>query len=162
LTLPGGGSRGLAAALAGAVLLAGCSTAPRAFTPTLAAAPSGPGLEQFDADLADCNAQVASGRRSGFAGGRGSSVAAGTAVGLGAGLATGASAAAGGGMMAGAAGAAGLAAGFLVAAPIAMVAVSRSVRVRKEREIQAATTLCLEERGYVVTDWERTKAKVPA
>ena len=144
-----------------AVLLAGCSTAPRDFTPALAAtaAPQ----PAFEADLADCKAQVASGRRANFDNsGRATSVAAGSAIGVGAGLATGASAASGMGMMAGAAGGAGLAAGFVIAAPIAIVAVSKSIRARKEREIKAATATCLQERGYVVTEWRRTPRATPA
>jgi hypothetical protein len=62
-------------------------------------------------------------------------------------------------MMAGAAGAAGLAAGFVVGAPIGIVVVSRRIRARKEREIKAATATCLQEHGYEVTDWDRTSSR---
>jgi hypothetical protein len=152
--------RGCVIIVAVAAVLEGCSTAPRDFTPTLKAVPSE--RAAFEADLAGCKAQVASGRRSNFStSGRTTSVAAGGAVGVGAGLATGASAASGAGMLGGAAGAAGLAAGFVVAAPIAIVVISRNIRARKEREIKAATATCLQENGYQVADWERTP-KSPA
>jgi len=155
-----------AAALVACALLAACSTKPREFTPTLTAAPATAASataaappSALEADLADCKAQVAAGKRSNFeTSGRTGSVVAGTAIGVGAGLATGASAASGMGMMAGAAGGAGLAAGFIVAAPIAIVVASKSVRAHKEKEIKTATAACLAARGYTVTEWRRTKS----
>jgi len=146
--------------LVAAALLAGCSTAPRDFTPTLATPATT--ATNYEADLADCKTQVASGRRSDFNSGRTTAVVAGSAVGVGAGLATGASAASGMGMMAGTAGAAGMAVGMVVAAPLGVVVVSKTIRAHKEREIKAATATCLQEHGYQVASWRRTgKAAAP-
>jgi len=131
-------------------LLPACSTKPREFTPTLTTTPTA--QVAFDADLADCKTQVASGKKS-F--GTGTAVAAGSAIGVGAGLATGASAASGMGMMSGTAAAAGLATGFIVTAPIAVFVVSRSIRGHKERAIKAAMTDCLRSRGYEIAEWDR-------
>lgn len=146
-------------AIAGAAVLAGCSTTPRDFTPTLAAAPAQEAA--FENDLASCRQQVAAGRRADFANGRATTAGVGTAVGVGAGLAAGASAASGAGMLAGTAGAMGLAAGFVVFAPLAMYGAARTIRARKERDIRTATATCLQEHGYTVAEWEKTP-KAPA
>jgi hypothetical protein len=141
------------AVLACAALSTACSTAPRPYAPVVQVAPTA--QQVYETDLADCNAQVAAGKRKDFTGGRTGSVLAGTAIGVGVGAATASSAAAGAGMLGGAAAGAGLATGFVLAAPIAIVVVSKSVRAHKEREIQTATATCLSERGYAVTDWTR-------
>lgn len=134
------------------VTVSACSTTPRDFTPSLAL--SGAKSDTANADLADCRAQVADKSKS--KSGETAAVVGGSAVGLGAGALTAGSAASGAGMLSGAVAGAGLAAGFALAAPVAIVVISKSIRSRKERQIRTTLTRCLQDRGYVVSDWQRT------
>ena len=129
-----------------------CSSRPREFSPTLAAAPAD--SAKFDADYLTCRTLVADGQRSGF-GSRVASGGAGVAAGAGVGVAM-----AGGtyGTVAGAAAAAGA---TLVLMPVAGVlgawGIAKASKNRKEREVKSALGLCLSELGYTVSDWKADK-----
>lgn len=137
-----------------ALLAGGCSTRPREYRPVLAmpaASPAG-----YEADLADCRALVASGKRSGF----GPAVAAtgtGVAVGTGVGAAAFATGAAPVGLIT-TTGAATAAAATLVLMPLAGIAagigVTKAIRKGKEKKINAAMTECLAASGHQVGSWE--------
>lgn len=140
-----------------ALMLQACSSRPRAFRPTLAAAPSGQtGFDQvaFDQAYATCAQLLADGKLTND--GRLASAAGGAAAG-GAGLAVGgatATAVAGYGGMA-------VAAATVVLLPFAVVGgavgMSKMKRARKEKAIKAKMGGCLAERGYSVTEWVRAK-----
>ena len=151
--------RAIIAAVAAGVLLSSCSSRPREFTPRLAAAPAD--QAQYEADYERCRALVASGQRSNFGSGRGASAAAG-AAGAAAGVGLGAAALAG--TTYATYGAAAAAAGAtLLLAPVvgvaAAVGMAKHKRAKKEREIKTATSLCLSEAGYHVSDWTKTKKR---
>lgn len=150
----------LAAAVAVAALLQGCSSRPRAFTPTLAAPQSGTGIfdqAAFDQAYADCTKLLVEGKLDNS--GRLASAAGGAAAG-------GATAAVGGVTAAAVAGYGGMAAAAatIVLLPVAViggaVGMSKIKRAKKERAIKTKMAGCLAERGYVVTEW--VKAKKPA
>src|SRR3954471_4428379 len=134
--------------------LEGCSSRPREFTPSLAAAPQS--QVQFDAAYAECQQLLVAGKLD--MSGRGGSAAAGAAAGAG-------TAAGGGGAAAAAGGYAGLAAASatIVLLPFAIVGgawgMSRMKRAKKERAIKAAITGCLQERGYQVASWSKAVEK---
>lgn len=145
----------LLSAVAASVLLQGCSSKPREFTPTLAAPPSGnPSFDQasFDRAYAECNALLVQGKLDDT--GRLSSAAGGAA-------ATGATAAVGGATAAAVAGYGGLAvaAATVVLLPVAAIGgaigMSKMKRAKKERAIKAKMTGCLKERGFVVAEWAK-------
>ena len=139
-----------------AVSLSACSSRPREFAPTLAAAPAD--NAKFSADYESCRTMVAQGQRSDF-GARVASGGVGVAAGVGLGAAV---AGGGGGTMVGAMAAAST---MLVAAPIIGVAgawgVAKRNKNKKEREIKAATALCLSELGYTVDTWQVAKNQQP-
>ena len=140
-----------------ASLLAGCSSRPREFRPTLAAAPAD--QAKYDVDYEQCRTLVASGQRSNF-GARVASGGVGAAAGVGVAAAT----------MGGTYGTMGAAAAAASAAVVMMPVVgiaaawgmAKRSKLRKEREIKSATALCLAEQGHQVAGWERTKRKVSA
>ena len=144
--------KNVACAVSAALLLSGCSSRPREFTPALAA----PAIDQtrFNADLAECRQLLVAGKLDGN--GRlasaGAGAAAGTATMLG-----GAAAASSLGIVGGAA----LASATVVAIPFVAIAgaigMAKAKRNRKERAIQIAMAGCLEQRGYRVTGWDRTR-----
>jgi hypothetical protein len=142
--------------VAAALSTVACSSRPREFAPTLAAAPADAG--KFDADYETCRVMVAEGRRSGF-GSRLASGGAGVAAGAGVGVAM-----AGGtyGTYAGAAAAAGA---TLVMMPVVGVlgawGVAKMKKGKREREIKSAMALCLTEHGYSVSDWKVDKKQKP-
>lgn len=136
-------------AVAAALTVTGCASTPRPFSPVL----TGDATPAWEAAFAQCSRDVAEGRRSSFRAGRGGSALGGLAVGGAAGVAAAGSAASGMGMLGGVAAGAGLAAGMVLIAPLAIYGVSRAQRARKEAEIKTAMTACLAEEGYVVTDW---------
>lgn len=146
-----------ATVLAIAVVLAGCASNPRGFSPVMAQAPVD--RPAFEAAFNVCSQQVAEGRRDSFRAGRTGSSLGGAAIGGAAAAATGASAAAGAGLLAAPAAAAGLAIGAVVFAPIAIYGVSRVQRANKEREIRNAMTACLAEDGYQVADWRLARGE---
>ena len=139
----------LAAVLA-AISLTACSSRPRQFAPTLAAAPADPG--KFSADYETCRVLVANGQRSGF-GTTLASAGVGTAAGVGLGAVM------AGGTYGTYAAAAAAAATTLVLMPIAGVigawGVAKRSKLKKEKEVKTATQLCLTESGYTVTGWKQ-------
>ena len=145
-------SRGqrLLTGLLAAVLLAGCSSAPRQFSPRLAAPPADAG--RFEQAHADCRQQVATGKREAFASSRGT--AAGVGVAVGTGLAAASSAGASSSMVASIAATTAAAAALFIVAPLAILATSRYIRAGKEAEIRQALDDCLAANGYPVSSWE--------
>ena len=134
--------------------LQGCSSRPRNFTPTLAAAPAS--QTEFDAAYATCQQLFIEGKldSSGRVGSAGAGLAAGgatAAVGSTAAVAT-----------AGYAGMA-VAAATIVLLPFAVLGgawgMSRAKRAKKERAIKTAMEGCLQERGYQVAGWSKSAKK---
>jgi hypothetical protein len=144
----------LIAVTASAVLLTGCSSTPRSFSPELAAAP----VDQaaYERVLADCQALAAQTQGSGS--GRLASAGAGVAGGAAAG-AVGLGATGGTYSTYGAAFSAGGAA--VAAVPVvglvAAWGLSRINRGKKERRIKRAAQDCLATEGYLVADWHRVR-----
>jgi hypothetical protein len=138
--------------VAGSLTLQGCSSRPREFTPTLAAAPVDHAA--FDTAYSTCAQLLADGKLDRE--GRLASAAGGAAAG-GAGLAVGsatAAAVAGYGGMA-------VVAATVVLLPFAVVGgavgMAKMKRARKEKAIRTAMEGCLHERGYTVTQWVKVK-----
>lgn len=131
-----------------------CSSRPREFTPTLAAAPAS--QAQFNAAYADCHQLLVAGKLD--LSGRRASAGVGAAAGAGTAAIGGATAAAVGGY-------AGLAAASatIVLLPFAIVGgawgMSKMKRAKKERAIKAAMEGCLSERGYQVAGWSKSLQK---
>ena len=144
--------------VAAALALTGCASTPRAFSPVLAGGEASPA---YEAAFARCAQEVAAGRRSSFRTGRSGSALGGLAVGAAAGVAAAGSAASGMGMLGGVAAGAGLTAGALVVAPLAIYGISRAQRARKEAEIKTAMAACLAEEGHVVSDWTPAAPDAP-
>lgn len=146
--------KSLFAVTAAALILAGCSSRPREFTPTLAV-PSA-NQAQFDPAYAECQQLLVAGKLD--SSGRSSSAGAGAPAGA-------ATAAAGGTAAAAAGGYAGLAAASatIVLLPFAILGgawgMSRMKRAQKERTIKTAMTGCLAERGYQVAGWSKAVKK---
>jgi hypothetical protein len=132
--------------------LPACSSRPRQFAPTLAAAPDD--HAKFSADYETCRVLVANGQRSGF-GDTAASAGVGTAAGVGVGAVM------AGGTYGSVAAATAAAAATLVLMPIAGVigawGIAKRSTLKKEREVKAATQLCLAENGYPVTGWKTDK-----
>ena len=144
----------IAAALAASLMLHACSSRPRDFAPTLAAAPAD--RQAFETSYSECRQLLADGKldSSGRLASGGAGAAAGAtamAVGGAAGVATG--------------GYAGLAvaSATVVALPFVAVAgawgLAKKRKNRKERRIQQATAGCLTERGFPVVGWEPVSRK---
>ena len=148
-------NRSLVCVVAVAVAVQGCSSRPREFRPTLAAAPVS--AAEFDAAYGECTQLLVAGKLD--KDGRLSSAAGGAATGAGV-------AAAGGAAAAAAAGYTGMAvaAATVVLLPFALVGgawgMSKMKRAQKEKAIKAAIGGCLKERGYEVAGWEKTGRKV--
>ena len=149
----------LVAAVAAAVLVQGCSSRPRAFTPTLAAPQSGVGVfdqAAFDRAYADCTMLLVEGKLDDS--GRLASAAGGAA-------ASGAAVAVGSATAAAVAGYAGMAvvAATVVLLPFAAIGgaigMSKMKRAKKEKAIKAKMAGCLAERGYLVTEWIKAKKR---
>lgn len=139
---------------AAAVLLAGCSSRPREFTPTLAALSTD--QQAFDAAYANCQQLFVAGKLDQY--GRSSSAGAGAAAGA-------TTAAVGAGTAAAIGGYGGLAAASatIVLLPFAIVGgawgMAKVKRAKKEKAIHAAMGGCLHERGYDVASWQKAKRK---
>lgn len=134
-----------------AVLLASCSSMPRAFEPTLAAAPQS--RQAYDQRLLFCRQQIAAAMDKK---GRLASGAGGAAIGAGAGVAAGAATASAVPVMAG--GAAAVAGMMIITAPLAGVfaawGIAKMKRAQKERVIKAVMAKCLAEGGYQVAGFD--------
>ena len=140
-----------------AVALAGCSSRPREFAPQMASSP-GASSAALNASVAECSRLLVEGKLDGN--GRMGSGAAGAAAGSAAAVAGGAAASS----MVPAVGAA-LATATIVLLPFAIFGgawgMAKMKRAKKEKAIKAALAGCLQERGYLVTGWEKTGRKVP-
>ena len=135
--------------LVASLALQGCSSKPREFSPTLAAAPADDA--QFKAAYATCRQLFAEGKLD--ENGRMASGGAGAAAGVGA-VAVGSAAAAAAGGWAGVA----LASATVVALPFVAVGgawrAAKNKKNKKEQRVQRAAAGCLTERGYPVLGWE--------
>jgi hypothetical protein len=144
----------VACALVVCLMLEGCSSRPREFTPALSV--SSASQSGFDAAYTTCQQLLVAGKldSSGKAGSAGAGVAAGGAT-----AALGSTAAVAAGGYAGAA----AAAATIVLLPFAIVGgawgMSRVKRAKKERAIKMAMEGCLRERGYEVVGWSKAVRK---
>jgi hypothetical protein len=140
--------------VAASVAVQGCSSRPREFTPTLAAAP----VDQaaFDTAYATCVQLLADGKLD--QNGRLASAGAGAAAG-------GTAAVVGGATAAAVAGYGGLAvmSATIVLLPFAVVGgaigMAKMKRAKKEKVIRTAMNGCLAERGYAVTQWVKARKR---
>ena len=148
----------IAAAAMASLVLAGCSSRPRQFTPTLAVASVDD--KGFQETYATCRQLLADGKLDSngrlASGGAGAAAGATTAV-------VGSAAAAAVGGWSGLA----VASATIVALPFVAVGgawgLAKKKKNRKERAIQTATAGCLGERGYAVAGWKPAKkARVAA
>ncbi len=142
----------LSIAACAALLLAGCSSRPREFTPTLGIATAD--AAGFDQAYATCTQLMVAGKldRQGRSGSLGGGAAVGaTTMAVGAGAAT---------AMGGWAGVA-AASATVVLLPFAIVGgawgMAKMKRAKKEAAIKEVIGGCLQERGYSVASWERAK-----
>jgi hypothetical protein len=142
--------RTYAIAAAAALLLEGCSSRPREFTPTLGAVSAD--QAKVDAAFAECKQLYVTGKldTNGRLASGGAGAAAGGAVGL-AGSAAAASAGLYGGMA--------VASATLVLMPFAViggaVGMAKIKRHKKERAIQQVMAGCLHDRGFEVAGWKK-------
>lgn len=149
-------SKYLISATAVALTLQGCSSRPREFTPTLAAATAD--TAAFDQAYATCTDLLVAGKLD--QNGRSTSLGAGAAAGA-------TTAAVGAGTAAAIGGYGGLAAASatIVLLPFAIVGgawgMAKMKRAKKESAIKTALTGCLKERGYAVNGWERVNKVHP-
>ena len=147
-------NKALLAALGFAVVLQGCSSKPREFSPTVSLATSQQAA--FDAAYADCHRLMVEGKLD--SSGRLASGAAGVAAGATT-MAAGAAAATSAGLYAGAA----VASATVVAIPFVALAsmwgMSKHKRNKKEKAIKTVMAGCLRERGYDVAGWTRAPQK---
>ncbi|HEX8839219.1 MAG TPA: hypothetical protein VF750_01970 [Sphingomicrobium sp.] len=148
----------IALALTAALLLEGCSSRPREFTPSLAAAPAD--QIKFEQTISECRDLLVAGKldSSGRLASGGAGAATGVAVG-----AAGTAAASGAGLYGGMA----ILGATMVAMPFAILGgawgMSKIKRHKKEKAIRLAMTGCLHEHGYDVAEWQRApKKKKPA
>ena len=146
-----------AAALIAALSLQGCSSRPREFSPTLAAAPAD--QTGFETAFSECRQLMVDGKLTSH----------GQLASGGAGAAVGATTAAVGGTAAAAVGGyAGLAvaSATVVLLPFAAVAgawrLAKTKKNKKEKGIQQAMAGCLTGRGYPVVGWEPVPRKTSA
>jgi hypothetical protein len=147
-------SKYLMVATAAALTLQGCSSRPREFTPTLAAATAD--TAAFDQAYAGCTELLVAGKLD--QNGRAKSLGAGAAAGA-------TTAAVGAGTAAAIGGYGGLAAASatIVLLPFAIVGgawgMAKMKRAKKENAIKTALTGCLKEQGFAVNGWERAEKK---
>ena len=143
-------SRFAAGLIIACLIVQGCSSRPREFTPVLGAPVAS--QAEFQAAYATCQQLLVNGKLD--ASGRTASAGAGAAAGA-------ATAAVGGTAAAAAGGYAGLAAASatIVLLPFAILGgawgMSRMKRAKKEAAIKTALEGCLAERGYQVASWSR-------
>lgn len=141
-------------ALIACLSLESCSSRPREFSPTLAAAAAS--QSDFDSAYANCRQLLADGKLN--ASGRTASAGAGAAAGATTAALGGTTAAAIGGWTGVAA-----ASATIVLLPFAIVGgawgMSKMRRAKKERAIKAAMEGCLRDRGYHVAGWTKSAKK---
>lgn len=136
--------------VAAGLLLQGCSSRPREFTPTLGVVPAD--QAKFDGAYSECKQLYVSGKldSNGRLGSGGAGVAAGGLVGA-AGTAAATSAGLYGGMA--------VASATLVLMPVAIVGgaigMAKIKRHNKEKAIQKVMAGCLHDHGYEVASWQK-------
>lgn len=134
--------------------LQGCSSRPREFEPRLSNLPAN--QSDFTAAYATCQQLLVAGKLD--SSGRGASAAVGAGAGAGTAAVGSAAAAAAGGY-----GGLALASATIVLLPFAVLGgawgMARAKRAKKERAIKTALAGCLQERGYVVSEWTRVAKK---
>lgn len=137
-----------------ALMLPSCSSKPREFRPTLAAAPANPA--DLDTAYEECRQLLVAGKLD--SSGRAGSAATGVAA-AGTTAAVGAAAASSAGIYGGMA----IASATVVLLPVALIGgafgMSRIKRGKKERAIRTAMTGCLQERGFAVAGWTKAGKK---
>ena len=149
--------RKMGAAMVIAALVQGCSSRPREYAPTMAAAPSAEARAAFDKDVADCHALLVAGKldSEGRLGSAGAGAAAGAAT-----MAGGAALASSAGLYGGMA----VASATVVLLPFAAIggawAMANAKRSKKERAIQKVMAGCLTTRGHTIVGWEKTGRKM--
>jgi hypothetical protein len=140
----------MVAGVCAGLLLSGCSSRPREFTPTLGAVPVD--QARFDAAFNECRQLFVSGKldSNGRLASGGAGAAAGGVVG-----AAGAAGVAGAGLYGGMA----VASATLVLMPVAIIGgalgMAKIKRHKKEQAIQRVMTGCLRDRGYAVASWQK-------
>ena len=135
----------------------GCSSRPREFRPTMAAAPSAESRAAFDKDVGECRDLLVAGKLDTegrlASAGVGAAAAGATAVG---GAALASSAGLYGGMA--------VASATVVLLPFAAVGgawmMANAKRSKKEKAIQKVMAGCLTERGHTILGWEKTGKKM--
>ena len=146
----------LAIAAAAMLVLEGCSSGPREFTPSIEVAPASQAA--FDGAYSECRQLYVAGKldTNGRLASGGAGAAAGGAVGV-----IGTSAAVGAGLYAGAA----VMAATLVLMPVVIVGgaigMAKVKRHNKEVAIQRVMTGCLHDRGYAVASWRKAPRAKP-
>ena len=146
-----------AAALAIAAMVAGCSSRPREYAPTMAAATSQAARAAFDKDVGECHQLLVAGKldSEGRLGSAGAGAAAGAAT-----MAGGAALASSAGLYGGMA----VASATVVLLPFAAVGgawmMANAKRSKKERAIQQVMAGCLSQRGHTIVGWEKTGRKM--
>jgi len=147
----------ISAAVAMAMLAAGCSSRPREYRATLAAPPTAEAQAKFAADQAECRELLVAGKldKDGRLASAGAGAAAGAATAVG-GAALASSAGLYGGMA--------VASATVVLIPFAAVGgawmMANAKRSKKEKIIQQAMAGCLTERGHTILGWEKTGEKM--
>ena len=140
---------------AAAVAVSGCSSRPREFTPSLAAAQTDQAA--FDKDYAECSDLLVAGKLDGNGrlGSAGVGVAAGAAT-----MGAGAAAATSAGLYTGAA----IASATVILIPFVALGgawgMAKIKRGKKEKAIQTAMAGCLTERGHTIVGWQNTGKKM--
>ena len=136
------------------LMVQGCSSRPREFSPMLAAAPASQG--EFDSAVAECSQLLVAGKldRNGRLGSAGAGAAAGSALAV-AGGAAASSAGLYGGMA--------VASATIVLLPFVAIGgawgMAKMKRAKKEAAIKQAMAGCLDQRGHKVTTWARVDGK---
>jgi hypothetical protein len=148
----------LAVAACAGLLVQGCSSRPREFTPTLGIATAD--VTGFDQAYATCTQLMVAGKldKEGRSGSLGAGAAAGaTAAAVGAGTAA---------VIGPSLGAFAVASATVVLLPFAVVGgaigMAKMKRAKKEDAIKQVISGCLQERGYSVASWERAKKRSAA
>ncbi len=146
-------------AVGASLMLGGCSSRPREFSPALAAPPPGQAAfnqQAFDATYATCQQLLVAGKlnQDGRVGSAGAGVAAGAAT-----MAAGGAAASAAGLAGGMA----IASATVILIPFAIVGgafgMAKIKRAKKETAIQRAMSGCLKDRGYEVLGWMKSDMK---
>lgn len=147
----------VSATVAMALVISACSSRPREFRPSIAAAPSAESQAKFEADARECRDLLVAGKLD----------SSGKLASAGAGAAAGAATAIGGAALASSAGLYGgmaVASATVVLLPFAAVGgawmMAKAKRSKKEKAIQRVMAGCLADRGHTILGWEKTGKKM--